>query len=842
MPVNPHISQGIASVLAIVAVVAAASNPAIGAPPESEPKNTAHVVVQAFADRQAISPSDAFDLVVSLKTDKDWCVYWQNPGGLVGLPTEIRWNGPEGYRVSRIRYPVPEAKFDKVLKVTSYVHHGTSLFITSVQVPNTAAPGTKAEFRVKASWLVCNEGQCIPGEAEVSLTLPVVAKGTKAPLANEALFEEARGALPEPTAKAEHVKLSGSIDKKVVRPGDRFTATLTAEIEAKHHMQSHKPYQEYLIPAVVFVERTEGLDIGEVDYPKPHEREDKILGKLSEYGGKITFKIPAQANEDAGKAPRWIRGVLQYQVCTDGGMCFRPQHVEFAIPVRIEHGAKPTDTAEGVMVEPEPVVADAGPTTKTEDADGSVVAAPGVADSSDGGGVLRRIENWLAGLGYLGVLALALIGGVVLNLMPCVLPVISLKVLSFVRQAKEDRARVFLLGLAYCAGILVFFGFIAILFWATGKGWGELFQSPYVVLALAAIVTAFAMSLFGVFAVFTPKVINRLGEKAEGEGLPSSFFTGVLATFLGTACTAPFLSAAVGAATRFPPSQGAMIFFAVGVGMALPFLVLSVNPGWLRFLPKPGPWMGTFEAVMGFLLIGAVIWLLNPLRGQLGDYGLLLSLIFLLAVAIAVWVKGKAEFGAPPVRRATLHAAALAILVLGWVLPFRVMATVEKLTSAQIEHRELLAYGRRARDGRILDWSKGIPWQDYKRELALGDVRNGYTVFVDYTADWCVNCKVNKKTSIEHPEVIALMKDYHVIPYEADYTLPVPEIKEDLRRFEKAGVPLYLVYGPGAPDNPQKLPEILTPGVVINALERAGPSKVRPPSTGRPTNRPAESE
>jgi thiol:disulfide interchange protein DsbD len=419
--------------------------------------------------------------------------------------------------------------------------------------------------------------------------------------------------------------------------------------------------------------------------------------------------------------------------------------------------------------------------------------------------------------------------------MPCVLPVISLKILSFVRQAKEDRARVFLLGVAYCAGIMVFFSFLAILFAAKGEGWGQLFQKPHVVLGLAAVVTAFAMSLFGVFAVFTPKVINELGQKAEErEGLPSAFFTGVLATFLGTACTAPFLSAAVGAATRYPGAQGAMIFVVVGAGMAFPFLILAAKPGWLKFVPRPGPWMETFERLMGFLLLGTVVWLLNPLRGQLGAYGLLLSLIFLLGVAVAVWIKGKVQFGDALGRKARLHLLALLILVMGWVLPFRIMSTIPELMDRQIETHELLAMGELAREDalgsatglRNLVWPKeGLPWQHYMRSRMLQDVRRGHTVFVDYTADWCVNCKFNKKTSIEQQDVIALMKEYNVIPYEADYTLPVPEIKEDLDHFKKAGVPLYLVYKPGDTENPIVLPEVLTPAVVINALKEAGPSR-----------------
>ncbi len=438
---------------------------------------------------------------------------------------------------------------------------------------------------------------------------------------------------------------------------------------------------------------------------------------------------------------------------------------------------------------------------------------------------MDRFEAWLLGFGYLGALVVALIGGIILNLMPCVLPVISLKILSFVRQADEDRSRILQLGLAYCAGILVFFGFIATLYWRAGTGWGQLFQRPRVILGLAAVVTAFALSLFGVFALFTPKVINRLGQKAEGEGAISAFSTGVLATFLGTACTAPFLSAALGAASKFPAAQGAGIFFTVGVGMALPFFALSARPGWLKYVPKPGPWMTTFEVIMGFLLLGTVVWLLYPLGGQLGDYGLLMAIIFLLAVATAAWIRGKIEFSAPPARKLKLNIAVAAVLILGWTVPFRWISTISELQADQAEREDLIARGALAKYGRSLDWSKGIPWQHYVPDLALQDVRNGYTIFIDYTARWCVNCKTNLKTSIDREETIQVMREQNVIPYEADYTNYAPAITRDLKRFGHDGVPLYLVYKPHDPDNPEILPIILTPQDVIDALKRAGPSR-----------------
>ena len=780
----------------------------------------ANVTVQAFADRETVVPGGSVELAVSLKIAAGWHVYWMNPNA-TGMPTEITWKAPDGYGVGRVRFPVPESKYSKILDETSFIHEKTAVFLTTVRVPATAKVGEPAKFTAKITWLACKEN-CIPGDAEVSLSLPVFSTGTQPKPAHAKVFEAGREALP--AEKGSYVKLSGSIDRKAVKPGEKFTATLTVEIKDKHHTQSHKPAQEGFIATEVFVavEPADDIEIGDVVYPKAHERLDPVLGKMSEYSGKVEFKIPLEIDSSAEKTPRWIRGVLQHQVCNDSGTCYRPEYAAFAIPLQFEGGAKPSEA---------PSAAGSGSSSLSADAG---TAAPDSVFVEYDTGIIGRFQSWLLSFGYAGALVMALIGGVILNLMPCVLPVISLKVLSFVRQSNEDRKRILELGLAYCAGILVFFGFIAVLYWRAGTGWGQLFQRPHIVLALSAIVTAFAMSLFGVFAVFTPKVINKLGQSAEGEGLSSAFFTGILATILGTACTAPFLSAALGAASKFEPVQGAGIFFAVGIGMAMPFFLLSANPSWVRLIPKPGPWMVTFERVMGFLLLATVIWLLNTVRGQLGDFGLLMTLIFLLAVTAAVFVKGKIQFGDQISRKLKLNGIALSILLIGWAFPFRIMSTVGDLRSARAEEKKLVGLGKlwlQSDGGNDAfktwnpDWSKGITWLPFTPDYVRRHVENGFTVFVDFTADWCPNCKVNLKTSIDREETIQVMKELNVVTYEADYSDYAPEIFETLKKFGADAVPLYLVYRPGKPGEPQILPTLLTPQIVIDALQKAGPSR-----------------
>lgn len=818
-------------------IVGTTSLTAIAAPSSEAPKAVASdkplVVAKVVADRSAIAPGDSFNLLVTLQIADDAHVYWHNPGG-PGLPTRIEWFGPAGFRFGRTQFPAPAAKYDEALKSTSFILEGSPQFVTPVKAPTDLKPGTIAAFRAKVSWLSCKKGLCLPGGQTLSVEIPVAA--TAAP-ASEAILEEFDGAayaVPSRAEKAEHLKFSIRTDKKTVKPGESFNAIITTQIAAKHHMQSNKPLEDYLIPALVFVEPVRDGEIGKITYPKSHIRDDPMLGKMSEYSGKVEFTIPITLEKTVGdkpidNQPRWVRGVFQSQICSDSGTCFAPQYLAFAVPIQMEGGPAPANS-------PDEFVERVATAADLSDDDSGVVSVddtPESASVADAKSWIGRTQDWLMSFGYVGVLLLAFIGGVVLNLMPCVLPVISLKILSYVKQSNEDRKRILALGLSYCAGLLTFFCVISVLYFTSGRAWGEHFQDPYVVLILAAVITAFALSLFGVFAVFAPTIVNKLGAKAEEtEGLHSAFFTGVLATVLGTACTGPFMSVALGAARDYTELQGALIFLTVGVGMALPFLLLSMNPKWLKFVPKPGPWMGTFEAIMGFILLATVIWIVNPIRNQLGDFGLLLSLMFLLGVAIAVWFRGKAQFSTSTGKRVRFNLIAVAMLAIAWIIPFVGFKSVDELLAEAEAAEKYEALGRwydRTGGEDILPEPKyedgKIDWFRYKKDLVDRYVNAGYTVFIDFTADWCPTCKTNLSSSIDIESTRKLMKELRVIPFEADYTRKSAKMKKIIESYGRPSVPLYVVFSPNSPDDPQVLDEILTAGGVATALKKAGPSK-----------------
>ncbi|HWL94253.1 MAG TPA: protein-disulfide reductase DsbD domain-containing protein [Phycisphaerae bacterium] len=850
-------------VLAGMAAAAMPVNLSIAAPQSEpyvfkpEPGKGPILTVQAFADREAIALGEPFNVLISVKMEAGWHVYWANPGE-GGLPTRIEWKLPKGFEVGSTKFPFPEVyvlKGEGGFQETGYVLGETAALVTPIKPSKDLKPGESIRIDATVSWLAC-KSSCIPGQATLSLSLPVVDAPPKAKPANVALFEDAATTFPFPAAKAKHIKLSARTDPPVAKPGAKIAALIDVEIAPKMHMQSHKPLEEFLIPAYVFIEREEGVELGDVEYPKAHERVDKVLGKLSEYAGKVTFKVPIEVAADAGTRPRVLRGVLQYQICEDTGTCFAPERVGFEIPVRMEGGPPPASSewqsAGSVGV----------PARPASDSDASISPATSADEAPvDDRNFLFRFQDWLMGLGYAGALAAAFIGGLLLNLMPCVLPVLSLKILSFVRQSHESRGRVFALGLVYCAGIMTFFGVLAALFAWSGTGWGQLFQSPTFVIIVAGVVTAFALSLFGVFTIFTPRVVSNLDEKVQGEGFVSAYATGLLATLLGTACTAPFLTAAIGAASKVSISHGpayaGAIFLAAGFGMALPFLILAANPALMKFVPKAGPWMITFEGVMGFVLLFTVIWLLNPLRAQIGDFGVLITLFFLVMVGMAAWVKGKVQYGDSAGRKLALNLLVLALVATGWLLPFRVFSTIGGLVSEKMEQNTIFAVGQDCirdqesqpdrvagdRYGNIWDTLRQghtIPWQPYYRQRALEAVDRGYTVFVDYTASWCASCKANLAFITSAPSV-KTMRELRIIPFEADFTLGSREVEEDLKKYGRAGVPMYLVYKPGDPENPQVL-DALTTGILVNAFKKAGASKVKPATDAMADARETRSE
>jgi thiol:disulfide interchange protein DsbD len=411
------------------------------------------------------------------------------------------------------------------------------------------------------------------------------------------------------------------------------------------------------------------------------------------------------------------------------------------------------------------------------------------------------------------MLLYAFIGGLILNIMPCVLPVIALKILGFVSEARSAPRRVRNLGLIYALGVLVSFlalAAIVIGVKAAGHraGWGMQFGSPVFVVCLTTLVTLVALNLFGVFEVtLGGRALDAAGGLASKHGAPGAFFNGALATTLATPCTAPFLAPALGFAFAQSASVIVLVFLFVGLGLAAPYVLLSCNPAWLKFLPKPGAWMEKFKIAMGFPMLAAAVWLFNVAAGSYGKNVLWLG-VFLVIVAFAAWIFG--EFVQRGRKRKGVAFGIVLILLLGGYA-----FALEKELDWRVAMPDTSATGS------LKESPDGIDWQRWSPEAVAQARAAGKPVLVDFTADWCLTCQVNKKLAIEIPSVRAKLKELDAVALTGDYTRFPDAITTELNRYNHAGVPLVLVY-PKEPDAPAIiLPQILTPGIVLNALNRA---------------------
>jgi len=443
------------------------------------------------------------------------------------------------------------------------------------------------------------------------------------------------------------------------------------------------------------------------------------------------------------------------------------------------------------------------------------IEAPGVAAKATpappgaGGASVALPPMWK-------MLLYAFIGGLILNLMPCVLPVIALKILGFVGQARNNPRETRRLGLIYGLGVLASFTALALLVIGVQvaghkAGWGIQFGNPYFLVVMTTMVTLIALNLFGVFEVaLGGRAMGAAATASAKEGAAGAFFNGLLATVLATSCTAPFLGAAVGFALA--PGQRAavtlLLFLMLGVGLAFPYVLLSWQPAWLRFLPKPGPWMERFKVAMGFPMLAAAAWLFSLVSLHYGDRSWWLA-IFLVMVAVAAWIYG--EFMQRHRTRPVLAAVAiLAVLATGYLFALE----------SNLQWRRPMAQTQAA-TGQSAN-STLVPWQPWSQAAVAQARAEGRPILVDFTAKWCLTCNTIVKPALESASVQQKLKELNGVALLGDYTAFPASMTEELNRFGRAGVPLVLVYPKNAQEPPIVLPEALTPGMVVAALERAG--------------------
>jgi thiol:disulfide interchange protein DsbD len=417
-----------------------------------------------------------------------------------------------------------------------------------------------------------------------------------------------------------------------------------------------------------------------------------------------------------------------------------------------------------------------------------VVAAPAPAQAFSFAAMAR-----IAGLAFLG--------GLLLNLMPCVFPVLFLKGLALVNSGNEEKHNLRAHGFVYTAGILVsFWALVALLLGlrAAGAtlGWGFQFQSPVFLSLMAALLFFLGLSLAGQFEIGLT-LTSAGGSLAAKQGYAGSFFTGVLAVVVATPCTAPFMGAAIGYALAQPAAVTFAVFTALALGLAAPYVALTLQPAWTRMLPKPGAWMEILKQAVSVPIFGTVIWLAWVIAGAYGA-GLLLALLseFLL-LAIAGWFLGRW-----PAKR--------------WATTFAVLILLVVVAVCFVAPKEFAAAPNSGQPSPG-DAAAASTWQPWSADAVQHDLAAGQPVFVDFTASWCLSCQVNERVALDRPEVVQAFAAANVALFRADWTREDPAITQALTDLGRSGVPVYALYTPGQ-SAPQLLPQVLTPGIVTDAI------------------------
>ncbi|MGJ3258239.1 MAG: protein-disulfide reductase DsbD family protein [Rhodospirillales bacterium] len=408
---------------------------------------------------------------------------------------------------------------------------------------------------------------------------------------------------------------------------------------------------------------------------------------------------------------------------------------------------------------------------------------------------------------FAAILVFAFLGGLILNLMPCVLPVLSLKFLSVVKHGGSAPATVRVSFLASASGIVFAFlvlagALIALKAAGAGIGWGIQFQQPWFLIAMAFLVTLFACNMWGFFEFRLPAAVAGAGHAAGGhEGIVGHFLQGVFATLLATPCSAPFLGTAVGFALSQGPADIVAVFAVLGLGLAAPYLLIAAVPKLVTVMPKPGPWMTRLKFVLGFALAATAVWLLSVLAGAAGTFAA--GLTGGLLIAAAIWL-GPVMRTVPEIRKAT------PVVLL--------LATIAAITTAEIG--DINAPLDTATPG-----VSKIGWQKFDPTAIPRLVEKDLIVFVDVTADWCITCQVNKRLVLEQGRILELLNSPDVIAMQADWTRPDPEIAEYLASFGRYGIPFNAVYGAASP-NGVALPELLGEASVLDGFRAAAPPRL----------------
>ena len=701
---------------------------------------TPRVRAELVADApQGVAPGQPLWLGLQITHQPGWHTYWKNPGDS-GLPTELRWTLPAGVDVGDIAWPVPQKL--RVEQMANYGYEGTVLLPVALQLAPSFKAAEHLTVRLHASWLVCKL-ECIPEEGDFTLQLPL--HGSTA--LHAGAFAAAQAAQPQP--------LMGDSRVRVDSGGEQL------------HLS---------VPGLPVALRGQALQLfSEAPAAIEHAAESGSGWTQAWDGDVWTATLPLSSERGASLShlPLVLALATPALPAAEGAQAWRT-----------------VATVEGAWTPAMPAAAVSPALAAALEANRA--AAPAA--------IKRASDPKTNPPALLMALLGGLIGGLILNLMPCVFPVLAIKVMGFAKHASNRRAHR-QAGLAYTAGVVLSFlalGGLLLALRAAGEqlGWGFQLQSPAVVAALAALFTLIGLNLAGVFEFgqFAP---GRLAALQLRHPAADAFLTGVLAVAIASPCTAPFMGASLGFAVDMPAAQALLVFAALGVGMALPYLAASWIPAVVGWLPRPGAWMDTFKRGMAFPMFATVAWLVWVLGQQSGIDGAGALLVLLVAGSAVVWaltLRGRTRW------------------VLASILIAASAGLISLIGSNITQSQEIPALA--ATDS--IAPAAPNTWQPWSAERVAELNASGQPVFVDFTAAWCVTCQYNKRTTLANAAVLEGFAARNVALLRADWTRRDPHITEALAQLGRSGVPVYVLYAPGKA--PLVMTEILSTDEVHAAL------------------------
>ena len=709
------------------------------------------VAIDLVCENSTVKPGESFWMLVHFKIDPDWHIYWVNPGD-AGAPPHIEWNLPQGICAQDPLFPAPK-RFTVGNSVGFGYENEVSLLVPMLAAKDLALDST-LNLQAVISYVACR-AECIPGNWSGNIALQVKEKSEINPKALS-IFQTARNLLPTDFAFATATREDGTL--QLIIPFSQDMGTV-------HNVE--------------FFPRSSGI----VDIHQTPVWDIEADGKT------LVILLPLQESHLQKTS---LNGVLR--ITYDGDKT-----------LSINIGSK--------IQKPQDDIATSSPYEKYEY--GPPQSSQNMSIEEVKEFVEQEIEDVkeLMNKNFFIILGFAFVGGMILNLMPCVLPVISIKLVHYIKMRGTGFTTQIKHGLAFAFGILISFWVLAatlVGLQTAGKtvGWGFQLQEPLFVAALIIVIFILSVSLFGVFE-FGLK-IAQMAQQAEEHGktapsssqermpsLGSTFFSGVLATFVATPCTGPLLGSTLGLTATLNPAFSFMIFTALGLGMAFPYLFLSLFPGLAYLIPRPGRWMVTFKQLMGFFMMATVVWLVWVLSSEVPTLGTASVFASLFVIGFGLWIYG--TWGGIDRKR--------------WVRAFgRILALLFVLYGSFFLMNQVFMQSMHKSVSKATDWETFSPER-------LNELKQNNIVFVNFTAKWCLTCQANK-IILESPEVRKAFEKYSVIKLVADWTDGDPEITRFIQSIGRNGVPVYALYKKGS-EKPVILPELLTQEIVVQALKDA---------------------